>query len=348
LEESLAGRVASIALDVREEMCVIKGEAISSEMGLLFELLYTQIKDPGYRKEARELALKRYDQRQLSMMAEVEGVMQMQGQRLLAGGDSRFGLPSWDEFKSRTLEEVQTWFGEQLQHGPLEIAVVGDFDTQHAIDLAARYFGALPPRSAAANWKATPTPNFPRGARHTLTAQSAIPKALLVVAYPTDDFWDIGRTRRLNILADILTEKMRERIRERLGAVYSPFAFNRSHRAYPRFGILQVRLSIDPSQAEMLIGEVNAIAAETARGGIEADQFHRILDPTLVGIKDLRQTNNYWLNSVLTGASRHPEQLVWSQTMEQDYAAISAAEISALARHYLGFDTSAVVVVRPR
>jgi hypothetical protein len=34
--------------------------------------------------------------------------------------------------------------------------------------------------------------------------------------------------------------------------------------------------------------------------------------------------------------------------MEQDYAAISAAEISALARHYLVFDTSAVVVVRPR
>ena len=348
LEEALAGKTASISLEVREDMFVVRGDAASNELPVLFQLLYTFLHDPGYRSEARELALKRYWQRYQSLLSDINGVMQLSGQRFLAGGDNRFGMPDWSEYEKRSLDQVREWFGLQLRQSQLEIAVVGDFDKTQAIDLAARYFGSLPTRSPQEFGANRSGPDFPQGASEKLTSNSVIPKSLLVVAYPTDDFWDIQQTRRLNVLADVLSERLRVRIREALGAVYSPFAFNRSYRSYDGYGVLQIHLNVDPGSAATLEEEVQQIVQRTVQQGIDPDEFRRVLDPTLTGIKDLRQTNPYWLNSVLVGASRHPQQLEWSRTMEQDYASITIDDITKLARKYLIPAKSAVIVVAPR
>ena len=45
-----------------------------------------------------------------------------------------------------------------------------------------------------------------------------LPKGLTVVAYPTADLWDIKRTRRLAVLAEVISERLRVGIREKLGA----------------------------------------------------------------------------------------------------------------------------------
>ena len=68
---------------------------------------------------------------------------------------------------------------------------------------------------------------------------------------------------------------------------------------------------------------------------------------SLVQIKDMRQSNRYWLNSVLIGASRHPEQIDWARTIERDYAAITAAEITSMARRYVIDSQAARLVIVP-
>ena len=47
---------------------------------------------------------------------------------------------------ARNLDEVKAWLTPQLMHGPLEVALVGDFDVDAAIAAAAKTIGALPPR----------------------------------------------------------------------------------------------------------------------------------------------------------------------------------------------------------
>ena len=65
------------------------------------------------------------------------------------------------------------------------------------------------------------------------------------------------RTRRLNVLADVVSERLRVKIREKLGVSYSPFAFNRSSRAYPGYGVFHIYIHVDPQKAEMVVSEVN-------------------------------------------------------------------------------------------
>ena len=347
LDEALAGHLARIDFEVREDMFVVKGDSITSELPLLMQLLYTFVEDPGYRSTARDLALKRYEQQYQSYSHSVNGALRLHGERFLAGGDSRFGMPALPQVQQRTLEQIKQWLGSQLRRAPLEMAVVGDFASQQVIDLAARYFGSLPPRDAPHQAAGRPSPTFPAHQSIQLNVPSAIPKSLVVVAYPTADFWDIQRTRRLNIMAEVLSERLRVNIREKLGAAYSPFAYNRPYRGYPGYGLLQVHVLVDPAKAQGIVSEVHQIADRMARQPISQDEFRRALDPTLTSIKDLRQTNAYWFNSVLIGAGRHPEQLDWCRTIEQDYAAIGSAEIAAYARKYLDNRKAATVIILP-
>jgi zinc protease len=347
LEDALAGRLASTRLTIREGMFVVKGEAAASEIPLLFQLLYTFIKDPGMREDARRLSLKRFEQEHERLLHSTEGMMQLHGHRFLAGGDSRFGTPAWSELQQRTLGQVEQWFGSQLRQMPLELALVGDFDPEAVIALAARYLGSLPKRNSGPVYAKDRRPVFPSGKSLDLAVKTEISKALVVVAYPTDDFWEIKQTRRLAVTADLFSERLRQRIRERLGAAYSPYAYNHCSRSYPGYGLLKIIIQLDPKQVSNIIQEVRYIADQMVDQHADADEFRRILDPTLTQIKDFRQTNAYWLNNVLTGASRHPEQLDWSRSFASDYAAITAAEVNAVARQYLDNTKAATVVFMP-
>ena len=89
LEDALTGRLASTSLHIREDMFVIKGEAVSSELPLVFQLLHTYIEDPGFREDARKLVLKRFAQSYVNLTHSTDGVMELLGHRFLAGGDNR-------------------------------------------------------------------------------------------------------------------------------------------------------------------------------------------------------------------------------------------------------------------
>lgn len=347
LENALAGRLADISLDVREDMFVLNGQASSSELALLFQLFHTMVNDPGYRRESLTLARKQFEQKNRSMVHSVEGLMQLKGQKLLGGGDSRFGWPDWKQIKQIEIEGIKKWFGNQVVRAPLEIAIVGDFQLNEAIELASLYFGSLPAREGFDAAVRRPDPSFPAGGDFSLAVDTAIDRGLAVIAFPTGDFWDIGRTRRLSILSDIFSERLRVQVREKLGASYSPYTYHRGYRAYSGYGVLLAMLLVEPEQVDAIVREVETIAAELRAGGVTQDELRRALDPTLVQIKDMRQTNEYWLNSVMIGSNRHPVQFSWARSIEKDYAAIDAEEISVLAKRYLDNDQAARVVIVP-
>jgi len=175
-----------------------------------------------------------------------------------------------------------------------------------------------------------------------------IPKGLVIVAYPTEDLWNISRTRRLSVLADIVSDMLREQIREKLGSAYSTFAFNRSSRTYPGYGVFQTMVYINPEEADFLVKEVKQISSNIAGDGATQDELNRAIAPTLTSIKEMMRKNNYWLNTVLTGSKKYPQQLDWSRTILKDYASITKEEVSNMAKKYLDNGKAATIIVKPK
>jgi zinc protease len=348
LETALAGKSTRVAFDIGEGEFKIGGTSVTAELELLFQLLRANLTDPGFRPDARQLALERLRQEYQHYLTSINSALGLDGMRFLAGGDTRFGWPpSPTDLEALSLDRVKAWTLAALAHGPLELSLVGDFDVEAAIALAARYLGSLPARGDAPAPVARPEPRFPSGERLDLSVKTQIDKSMVVVSFATADMWDIERTRRLNALADLFTERLRVEIREKWGASYSPFAFHRTSRTYAGYGFLQVMVSVAPQEAPRMVKAVKAIAAELARAPAGEDELQRVVHPTVSRIRDMRETNAYWLGSVLSGCQSHPEQLQWSRTIVDGYAKISAAELQELAQEYLKVDAAAVIVISP-
>ncbi len=347
LERALAGKTAGISFGINEDSFFFSGSSSSEEIELLLQLLYAHIIDPGYRKEAFDLAMERFGQTYKSLAHSIDGAMILDGNRFLAGGDTRFGFPPHESFKSLTLDNVRSWIDKALKNEPMELSLVGDFNPENVERLAGKYFGSIPERSHRKVEAAERLPVFPRGRDLALTVETAIPKALVVLAYPSADLWDIGLTRRLAVLSEVFSERLRKEIREKLGVSYSPFAYNRPSRAYPGYGVLAAFVHISPDQTAFALQEIESIAAELCLNGVDPEELQRAVDPTLTSIKDMLKKNGYWLNTVLSGSTRHPQQLVWCKTIMQDYASITADELSKLAGEYMNNSRAASIIIKP-
>jgi zinc protease len=158
---------------------------------------------------------------------------------------------------------------------------------------------------------------------------------------------NINRTRRLSMLSQVVSERLRVHIRENLGAAYSPFAYHQASRVYKEYGMMQIVVPVDPDEALSVLAEVRKLVETLVRQGVNQDELQRVLKPTLNGIKDMRRQNRYWLDTVLTRSRYHPEQIDWSRTIVGDYGAITAEELSELAVKYLDNDKAAAIIALP-
>jgi zinc protease len=244
------------------------------------------------------------------------------------------------------LEQVREWLAPALGREPLEINIVGDVDPQEVVQQVALIFGGGQRQAVEVSPPLALV--FPAGQQRTLSALSSTDKAMLAVAWKTDDFWEIGRTRRLNLLAAVLDDRLRVQIREDLGATYAPQVVSQPSRAHDGFGLMKSSLIVAPQQAEPLAKVIKATAANLGSKGVSEDELHRALEPTLTSIKDIKRNNRYWLESVLNLSGRHPQQLQWPLTILEDFTAIKADELTALARQYLAPEQAATVIVSPK
>ncbi|OQX05472.1 MAG: hypothetical protein BWK76_27465 [Desulfobulbaceae bacterium A2] len=346
LQEALAGRNVDLRFQVGNESFVLSGKALTDELELLLQLMAARLRDPAFRVSAHQRVLERLRQAEAKARASAEGQMLLAGERFLAGGNSRYGLPSLAEFERLSLGDIRGWLAPEMAEASLELTLVGDFAPERVEALVGRHLGTLPAGKAPVARGATIV--FPAAGRLDLQAETRIDRALVSLAFPTADFWDIARTRRLLVLASLLDDMLRREIRERLGAAYSPSVVSIPSRVDPGFGILRADVLVEPGRAEEILAALRRVVAGLVAQGVDEERLRQVREPILTQLKDLMRSNRYWLDSVLTLSSRHPQQLEWPLTIQSDFAAIDAATITALARRYLVADQAAAVVVWPR
>jgi len=323
------------------------GATTRDDLGLELQLLAAEVTDPGYRPEALRTERKELEQLYQTFKHTAAGPLQSEIANLLADGDPRFGLPPQEVIMKRDLEEVKAWLRPQLAHGALEVAIVGDFDLEAAIAAVAKSIGALPERQPKPALPELKKVNFPRHPfSQSYVIDSEIPKALVLVYWPAEDGLDVRRNRRLNLVEAILNDRLRKKVREEIGASYSPSAENLASDTFPGYGYIVARVEVEPAMAKQISDLVAEIADKIARDGVTDDELNRSRLPLLTFFKESLRNNGYWL-SVLAPAQEKPEKLDWARTRTSDTEAITVPELNALARKYLAQERASRVTILP-
>ncbi len=348
LQRILAGRTVSTDFKAGSDALLFSATTNREDLLLQLQLLAAYLTDPGYRPEALRLARKNIDEFYDGLAHSTSGPFETEVPRLLAAGDPRFGLPPRDVMLARTLDEEKAWLAPQFARGPIEIGIAGDIDPRATLDALAQTFGALPKRAPKPAYTAERKVSFPaKPFAKDYRVPTEIPKAIVALYWPTADAFDVGRTRRLGLLGEIFSDRLRVKIREQLGGSYSPEAGNQSSETYTGYGDMVAETIVAPDRAKEITDSIAAIAGSLNKDGVTPDELERAKQPILTALRDSARTNQYWLSAVLANCQEYPQRLDWCRTRYSDFESITQADMNALARAYLAPDRAFRVIVQP-
>jgi zinc protease len=179
--------------------------------------------------------------------------------------------------------------------------------------------------------------------------ESKVAQAVSIANWKTKGLRDQQKeSRRLNVLAEILSDRLREEIREKLGASYSPNASLDGSDALEGFGFLSATSVGKPEDLEKLTEAALAIGEELATQGATEDELDRALKPTLASMDKTLRDNSYWLSTVLARSQERPINLDLARNRKEDYESITLTEINALAKQYLKKDNAIIVTIQSK
>ena len=341
LRSILAGRNVESSFSLGEDALEFTGRTTPEDLALQLRLTCAWLTDPGFRDEAVRQFRKEVPVL-FQQLRHTPAGPQAQLEAWLHGDDPRFAPPT-DPAPLLACEasDARAWLAPVLAGGPIEVSIVGDFDPAAALPMLLETFGALDrgaalePLGDAARRVTVPAPP----AQRRFEFQSKVPLAAAFTAWRTAGLRDNQRAfRRLNLLASILSDRLREEIREKLGASYSPVAGADGSEALADYGLLLAYSAGQPQDAERLATLAVDLADQLATGGATADELDRALKPALAQLEKSLRDNDYWLTTVMARCQADPQRLDLARNRAQDYASITLDEVNALARQYLTRD----------
>jgi len=333
----LAGRSLSYSFYVGTDATFLTARCARRELLLCLQLLTAHLTDAAYRPEALREAGANFGSLYSSLASSPGGPISIQAPRTLFRGDPRFGPPLAQELNARTLAELTAWLDPQLKRGAIELSIVGDIPWEEARDALARTLGALPARAPRAATRRAAGLAFarPSSAPQIYSIEPKLGRAAIACYWPAADLRDAPTERRCRLLALVLSDRLRVRLRDELGTAYAPAASFLVTDGFPKLNYFTLYAEVEPARTQQALQIIRREATALATHGPDDDEFTRALKPYLHQMSDDRRTNAYWGGTVLQDAQLNPLRLTAARDRADDLAAITRAELAVLAQRYL-------------
>jgi zinc protease len=344
----LADKNVAVGFAVGDDAFELNGSCSPAMLETELQLCAADLSAPAFRPEARQEFLSALPGYFAQLAHTPEGVVNTDLAPFLRSGDARFVLPPLEAEQKFTMDDLKAWLSGPLHNGHMEVAIVGDVDPDAALAFVAKTLGALPKRAAAKPSFATERqirfPTATKSREFQFVAQT--PRAMSLIYWPTDGARNVARDLRTGILADVLNDRLRLKVRQELGATYTPIVSNFSPDAFPDYGFIEAQMTVEPKQAAEIGRLVAKIGADLANGEISDDEFQRAVKPMLSSLDDVVMNNGYW-TGVLERCQEDPTVLDSARNLKAQYASMTKQEIQALAQKYLAQGRATVISIVP-
>ncbi len=337
LQRIFAGKQVGVGLGIEQDHFTLSGRTQPEDLELQMKLMVAQLLHPGYREEA-ERGLDRQLPAVFQQLKHTpNGIMSTEVIPVLAGGDPRFVFPEMEALLAMTPEDTKAWLSDPLKNAPIELNVVGDFEEKALIDAIAKTFGALDKRGDfSAQSKVDKSLKMPVGGElKKLEFDSKVDRGFSMAVWNLGDDEDYQRARRLNVLGEVLGDRLRETIREELGEAYSPMANVSMTQGVDGMNYLMALSPGNRETSESVAILLREIGAKLAKEGVNQDELDRALKPMASDLDKTQRNNAYWLGSVLGGSTLNDWKFEAARNMKSDYSSITKEELTELAKTYL-------------
>ncbi|WP_425230463.1 M16 family metallopeptidase [Sphingomonas sp.] len=348
LDQMTTGRVVGLDFDIDDDAFSFNALTTPADMTDQLRLMAAKLAHPAWDAApvARGKAVKLAGYSGLD--ASPTGVLNRDLEGLLHDGDPRWVTPTRAQIAAATPAAVRALWAPALASGPIEISVFGDVKADDVIRSVAATFGSLPPRRAPA--AAAPAIRFPahNAVPVTLTHSGPANQAVAVIAWPTGGGIDqIGDSRRLDVLAQVFSDRLFERLRQNAGASYSPSVGSQWPVGAASGGRMMAVGQVTPDKVAYFFQLSREIAADLVAHPIPADELARIMRPMAQYIVRASSGNQFWMLQ-LGGAAYDPRRVEATKNLAPDFVSITPGQLQTVAAKYLRPERDWTLAVVPR
>jgi zinc protease len=348
LDSILAGRTVGFGLSRGASSFDSQVATTPRDLELQLQLLTALVTAPGYRQEGEVQYRQQINNYFAQARATPGSALQADLGAILSDDDPRFSLQKVEDYRQLTYARLQKDIGDRLEHGAIEVGVVGDIDEDRTIALVAATLGALPAREPGFrdhdDQPARPFTNDrkPRVIRHTGPAD----QALLRITWPTRDDSDPIETLALEMLERVMRVELTDQLREALGKAYSPSASSYLSHEWKGYGTFTVNASVEVSEVPATRAAIRQVVSELRSAPVSDDILRRARQPLVEGLQNALKSNGGWM-ALVDRAQTQPDQIERFEQAKGRLLALTPADVQAMATRYLAPDAGLEVLVLP-
>lgn len=348
LRRVLAGKAVGLGFDGEEDALIASGETTPADLRLQLELLGARLTASGWRPETQAQWAGIAPIVAQNVRANPAQLLSVALGAVLTGNDARFGLEDPGQLAQLSIDDLRTVVEPQLKDGPLALGLVGNFNAEEAISTVAATLGALPARSERREYAGTTASASFVADRSVkvLTHTGAADQGAITVSWPGTDGRDLKDDITRDLLADVLTLRLTEKLREELGATYSPSASSYAPLAFQGFGHITAFATVPPEAMDETAAAIRAIASELAAQAPSADLLERARAPMRANYERAETQNAVWLG-LIAEAQSNPSLLDRRRQRRALLDAITPADLQAAAKRYLTGEAPVEIRVVP-
>ncbi len=288
----------SVSVSLDDDALILGSSGQSKDFAKLLEGVWTQYRDPTLTEQDRSLQIRQYALSDKAQTQSLAALLRTAGRKLFWGESVRNIPISEEEAQKRSVKTLQDTLKKLYSGGSPVINVVGDINRDETLRAVGELFAA-----DDVKW-----PTSPKEAYKTIYSfakdipspkhvefDSELDQANVRHGYyrPLTDPNDRKTYAVRRLAASLLDEELREVIREKFGASYSPSAMywmddNNSH------GLYILSIETQEENFEQMQKELGTLAIEFAKKGVDKESMERLKKPMLGGWTQYTKANRLY------------------------------------------------------
>ncbi len=334
LRSLLAGTTVSASFAVADDYFGAYGAVAPADLERQLQVMTAYTRYPAYSDNALRLFRRPLPELYSRLDATPGSALGVGSVKIMTDNDPRFALAPLETMQAIDFTMLKSVLGQALATNRLEIGLVGDIDEDAAISAVARTFGALPERKMAGNDYDRQTDWAATSGIFDIPHQGEANQLSWRRVWPTTDDSNQKQAQTMDLLARMVTLRLTDELREKLGATYGGGASSSMSGVYPGRGSFSIATTADPKDLSAIEAAVDGIVAELVAAPADADLFERARKPVLERYTDWRKRNDTWIG-LASEAQTNPERLDRFRRSEDLFKSITAKDVWEQAKIWL-------------
>lgn len=350
IDKAMTGRKMGWDFKIEDSDFVFSAETRGADLADQLYLFADKFADPRWDANplfrAQAAAKLNYDNYTTSPQGVLERDLDFYGH----GKNPVYRTPTPQDIAATTPEGFRKVWEPILREGPIEVQLFGDFKRADAIAALARTFGALPNRGdlPADTAPATAQTLAPSLDPIVLYHHGDKDQAAAIVAWPTGGgVAGIRESRQLEILTQIIQNRLLDKVREKMGQAYSPYAVNDWPIDLDGGGKIMVLGQIKPAMVPVFYEAADEMAADLIAHPVTADELARVTEPLKQQLTRASTSSAFFMY-LIEGATLDPVRFTTVRSMLNDYTVTTPEKMQELAAKYLIRSKSWRIAVIPQ